>query len=212
MLERQHTQLLTGLQELYRRAQNGQGWDGPPLDPINRGRPLAHKILDALGVLCKDEWEDDDGPDGMSSWQSFEQQSHRGSDILHDHSDTVSPATTMAISPLSVPPPAFPLSTIKAKRPSKYKASRPPTSQPLSTAPLPVLDPYADSYKNLLASDPGHYSSGPQLQTPTPTAPFNLAILENDNLSYDSMEWDMGTDDIFDVSNYQAALPLQAIG
>lgn len=213
MLERQHTQLITGLQELYRRTQNGQGWDGPPLDPVNNGQPLAHKILDALGVLCTDEWDDDDdGPDGISSWQSFEQQSQQRSDILHDNSETVSPATTMAISPLSVPPPAFPQSTLTAKRPSKYEASLPPTRQPLSTAPLPALQPHANSYKTLLASEPGYSSSGPQLQTPTPMTPFNLAILENDSLPYDSMDWNMGTEDIFDGSNYPAGLPLQAIG
>jgi hypothetical protein len=51
MLERQQTQLVTALQELYRRAVAGQEWDGPPLDDGGTGKPLTHDILDHLGLL-----------------------------------------------------------------------------------------------------------------------------------------------------------------
>lgn len=54
MLENQQTQLVAGLQELYRRLQNGQGWSGSPLKESGAGVPLTHDILDRLGALKQD--------------------------------------------------------------------------------------------------------------------------------------------------------------
>jgi hypothetical protein len=51
MLEQQQVQLVAGLQDLYRRIQNGQGWDGAPLKESSRGTPLTHDILERLGAL-----------------------------------------------------------------------------------------------------------------------------------------------------------------
>lgn len=51
MLEQQQAQLVAGLQELYRRTQNGQGWKGPPLKESSNGTPLTHDILERLGAL-----------------------------------------------------------------------------------------------------------------------------------------------------------------
>ena len=51
MLENQQTQLVAGLQELYKRTQNGQGWTGSPLKETSQGLPLTHDILDRLGAL-----------------------------------------------------------------------------------------------------------------------------------------------------------------
>lgn len=51
MLEQQQTQLVNGLQELYKRVIAGQGWEGPPLNDGAAGRPLTHDILHGLGVL-----------------------------------------------------------------------------------------------------------------------------------------------------------------
>lgn len=50
MLEKQHNQLVCGLQELYRRLQKASLWEGEPLDE-STGRPLAHDILAALNIL-----------------------------------------------------------------------------------------------------------------------------------------------------------------
>ena len=50
MLENQQTQLVSGLQELYKRMQNGQGWTGAPLKESG-GVPLTHDILERLGAL-----------------------------------------------------------------------------------------------------------------------------------------------------------------
>lgn len=51
MLENQQAQLVSGLQELYKRTQNGQGWNGPPLKETSHGIPLTHDILEQLGAL-----------------------------------------------------------------------------------------------------------------------------------------------------------------
>jgi hypothetical protein len=51
MLENQQAQLVVGLQELYKRTQNGQGWTGPPLKETSHGMPLTHDILEQLGAL-----------------------------------------------------------------------------------------------------------------------------------------------------------------
>lgn len=51
MLEQQQAQLVAGLQDLYRRTQTGQGWEGSPLQESDRGTPLTHDILDRLGAL-----------------------------------------------------------------------------------------------------------------------------------------------------------------
>jgi len=63
MLESQQAQLVAGLQELYRRAKNGQGWTGPSLKETSHGTFLTHDILEALGALnqegCSETFEED---------------------------------------------------------------------------------------------------------------------------------------------------------
>jgi hypothetical protein len=54
MLESQQAQLVTGLQELYKRTQNGQGWIGSALKETSHGAPLTHDILERLGALKQD--------------------------------------------------------------------------------------------------------------------------------------------------------------
>jgi hypothetical protein len=50
MLEQQQSQLVTGLQVLYKRLQAGEGWPGLPLDS-HAGQPLTHDILERLDLL-----------------------------------------------------------------------------------------------------------------------------------------------------------------
>jgi hypothetical protein len=54
MLEKQQTQLVKGLQELYRRTRDGRGWLGAPVKESGSGGPLTHDILERLGVLVQD--------------------------------------------------------------------------------------------------------------------------------------------------------------
>lgn len=50
MLEKQHNQLVCGLQEMYQRLRKASLWEGEPLDESS-GRPLTHDILAALNFL-----------------------------------------------------------------------------------------------------------------------------------------------------------------
>ena len=51
MLEQQQTWLVHGLQEMYRRACEGEGWPGEPLRCEPNGHPLTHDLLTRLGAL-----------------------------------------------------------------------------------------------------------------------------------------------------------------
>lgn len=51
MLEQQQVWLVHGLQELYRRASEGEGWPGDPLKCEANGHPLTHDLLTRLGAL-----------------------------------------------------------------------------------------------------------------------------------------------------------------
>jgi hypothetical protein len=64
MLESQQAQLVSGLQELYKRIQNGQGWIDTPLKENTHGQPSTHDILERLGALKQE---------GHASNDSFEE-------------------------------------------------------------------------------------------------------------------------------------------
>ncbi|ODM18357.1 hypothetical protein SI65_06228 [Aspergillus cristatus] len=51
MLEQQQTWLVHGLQEMYRRASEGESWPGEPLRCEANGHPLTHDLLNRLGAL-----------------------------------------------------------------------------------------------------------------------------------------------------------------
>ncbi|WEW60403.1 Fluconazole resistance protein 1 [Emydomyces testavorans] len=56
MLEEQQAQLVTGLQQLYKRVLEGSSWPGSPLKETD-GHPLTHDILERLGALKHDGHE-----------------------------------------------------------------------------------------------------------------------------------------------------------
>lgn len=51
MLEQQQAWLVHGLQELYRRTTEGEGWPGDRLKAEPNGHPLTHDLLTRLGAL-----------------------------------------------------------------------------------------------------------------------------------------------------------------
>ncbi|KAI9373248.1 hypothetical protein BJX61DRAFT_504024 [Aspergillus egyptiacus] len=57
MLEQQQTWLVNGLQELYRRLLEGEGWKGEPLKCEPNGHPLTHDLLTHLGALDPSKYE-----------------------------------------------------------------------------------------------------------------------------------------------------------
>lgn len=221
MLERQHAQLIAGVQELYRCTQNGQGWTQPPLDLVNHGQPLTHKILEGLGVLRTEEWADGEGQDGMSSWVSFEQQAQEGSGIMYDASQSPSPAATPTHSPISATQSAFPNSTTMANRLSDFDIS---TSQfsgtPSMTAPQLFSCP---TFPHVLESNlpkAGHYNPDLRLHISPLMPMYNShndsyshpdtinASMGDQNLPFGSIDWMSVTDDMFDQPINQG-LPLQ---
>lgn len=75
MLEDQTSQLVAGLQELYRRCESKQGWAGPRIRRTARGNPAIHDILELLGVLnpdyCFSKQNSQHGPSG-TGWNFFD--------------------------------------------------------------------------------------------------------------------------------------------
>jgi hypothetical protein len=65
MLEQQQGQLVSGLQEMYRRLSAAKAWEGPALSEAN-GHPLTHDILAALNLLESKQ-------DGSGEVESFEE-------------------------------------------------------------------------------------------------------------------------------------------
>lgn len=51
MLERQQSQLIAGIQELYRRTLNNKGWACTPSEMAIGAQPSTHQILEELGIL-----------------------------------------------------------------------------------------------------------------------------------------------------------------
>ncbi|KAL6718993.1 Fluconazole resistance protein 1 [Lecanora helva] len=146
MLERQQAQLIAGLQELYRRTQTGEGWTAPTLEPSHYGQPLTHKILEGLGLLRAEEW-DERAHEGAPSWHGFEHQLQQGSGMVENDDDAsvdMSPSNTVMTSPaLDLSQAVFPDSTIMARRISKFQSPPTPVTQSLNTgafmsAPGPV--------------------------------------------------------------------------
>ena len=186
MLERQHAQLIGGLQELYRRTQNGDGWTGPRIDVGSHNQPLTHKLLEALGVLQPDEWEDTEVVD--CAWQDNEEQGQ--DDLGWIYSGTGSPSTQAAFSPVIPTQTIFPRSTITTKRRTKLGPSFTPITQTLSMPP-PLMTTFAhkepESYNDAFSDQIplSHLTSFPSSEQ------MNMSI---DQAARPMMDWSLGVD------------------
>ena len=116
MLEKQHSQLVGGLQEMYQRLRRATLWESEPLDESS-GRPLTHDILAALDFLEPNEEEFIEQP--------------RSSSMLEEPGEDVSAESTQEI-PQPTPPmfgePALSARTTTRRSPSVI--SSPTTSGP----------------------------------------------------------------------------------
>lgn len=88
MLEQQQAWLVNGLQELYRRTLEGEGWPGEILKTEPNGHPLTHDLLTALGALDHTKGEHfEENPENMQSdlWRHgmARQESSDGSSEAH---------------------------------------------------------------------------------------------------------------------------------
>jgi hypothetical protein len=98
MLERQHNQLVSGLQEMYQRLRKASLWEGEPLDESS-GRPLTHDILAALNLLQPDDEEFVESP--RSSPMRQEAEMDVGSVSAECSQETSQPAPQMFSKPTS---------------------------------------------------------------------------------------------------------------
>lgn len=188
MLERQHAQLIVGLQELYRRTQSGGGWTGPRLEVENLDRPLTHKILEALGVLQPDEWE---GIESVNKhWQGVEKQGQDENGWMY--SETASPSTQAAASPTSPILTAFPQSAMMLKRRWKLQTGLPSAAQTLLMPP-----PLTASFAYI---KPELYSHTFPTQMPTTSDAF-FPSDEQLNMGFDGgsgsmVDWSLAMDEL----------------
>ncbi|KAI9759144.1 MAG: hypothetical protein M1835_000447 [Candelina submexicana] len=127
MLEQQQTQLITGLQELYKRTQNGQGWKGRPLENNADGHPLTHDILYRLGALKSN---------ANSSPESFEENLNAIQQHLIDSGADFAPRQDTPDSEVDVPPTLY----------DNFGSQRIPFSSPFGTHQAPPTPPMRNSY------------------------------------------------------------------
>ncbi|CAF9933561.1 MAG: hypothetical protein ALECFALPRED_005632 [Alectoria fallacina] len=181
---------MAGLQELYRRTQNSNAWTGPRLEVVSHNQPLIHQLLEALGVLHSDEWEEKESIEGF--WQGFERQGQDNRGWMY--SETVSPSTQATFSPTSPTQTAFPQSTLMSKRRSKLQTDLPPITQTMTMPPL--LTSTLDSVK------PEAYPHAFPNQMPTALDSFTsnesmMMDLSLDRAANSMMDWSYGMDDVF---------------
>lgn len=90
MLERQHTQLIAGVHEMFKFGQQSSNWPNSLLELARHSegqQPLTHQILEALGVLyCSPQ---DEAEDPKGEWRTFEP--HPQDDGLFNESSSPSP-------------------------------------------------------------------------------------------------------------------------
>lgn len=179
MLERSHAQLTAGLQELYRRTQNSDGWARLELE--NPKQPLTHQILEALGVLRAEDWEEPEPESVDESQQGFEGYGLDNNGWMYPES--ASPSTQVTFFPDSPPQTAFPHSEIMAKRRSKLQTKLPAPCK--TTSASTDAEPYNQALPN---KTPAH------LDTFTSKESMFIGL---DRAAGSMMDWSFGMDDMF---------------
>ena len=221
MLERQHTQLISGLQEFYRRTQEGESFPTLPHGPAYKGQPLTHKILEALGVLQSDEdWEDGDKIEPFEDmiWHDFQQVGCARS-VYDASTTTTSPVAQLPFSPMAIPT-AFSQSTIMAKRVRKLQdgdgnmlGQENIKSEDFAAKEMLAMPPMLNT--NL---PPSSYHNGCTTSTSfqaTPQQPHQQHPLQyftnrdTDGLFVHNMDWAFGCNE--DLFNNNQAYVLQAV-
>lgn len=110
MLEQQQTWLVHGLQEMYRRAKEGEGWPGEPLHCEANGHPLTHDLLTRLGSLDHtkgERFEENTEIMQQELWRRNGMQRQESSDASSESAQSPvmpSPFTTSDMFAAAVPP------------------------------------------------------------------------------------------------------------
>ncbi|KAL3458518.1 hypothetical protein BJX64DRAFT_266616 [Aspergillus heterothallicus] len=151
MLEQQQTWLVNGLQELYRRLLDGEGWQGEPLRCEPNGHPLTHDLLTQLGALDSSKHERfEESADALQSelWKH-----NVGLMQRQDSSDTSSESAHSPIVPPQFDNPFTP-HTALPQTPTTSLRIDVPQSAIKSEPHLTPSNPYMTSMQQPLTMDP----------------------------------------------------------
>jgi hypothetical protein len=188
MLENQQSQLVAGLQELYKRVQSGQGWTGSPLKETSHGGPLTHDILESLGALRQENHNESDGfEEDLSAMQQRLLSSGAGYMQRSNSADSDSETDQSPV--FEQMPPRRPemIDTFVSNR-------FPPTP--------PTTSPYMRSAST--SSAPGHLRFSPQ--SITPQSAMNPALLQRSTWAQPAQHG-LGFDDNMDFINRFETMP-----
>jgi hypothetical protein len=189
MLENQQSQLVAGLQELYKRVQSGQGWAGSPLKETSHGGPLTHDILERLGALKQENHSDGDRfEEDLSVMQ--QRLLSNGAGYMQRSNSTDSDSETEQSPIFEQMPPRRP-ELINPFAPNRF----PPTP--------PTTSPYMRSAST--SSAPGHLRFSPQ--SITPQSAMNPALLQRPTWSQPSQQQVLAFDDNMDFINRFEMMP-----
>ncbi|KAM0706154.1 hypothetical protein Q7P35_006703 [Cladosporium inversicolor] len=182
MPEKQHNQLVCGLQEMYQQLRKASLWEGEPLDESS-GRPLTHDILAALNFLEPNEEEFVEEP--RSSPMRQEPEADAG-DTSADCSQEISqPTPQMFSEPISS------TQTTSTRSPSMVLS--PTTPGPHHLPGQPELQQHIDPHRQ------------PKQVLPAPSPPIQLDNLWDDPLySFDASQMPLMTssDSSADAANW----------
>ncbi|KAK3111133.1 Fluconazole resistance protein 1 [Teratosphaeriaceae sp. CCFEE 6253] len=158
MLEQQQGQLVTALQETYRRLKTAQAWPGPSLSDAN-GQPLTHDILLALGLL-------ESKADGSGDVEPFEEDCQKlqsrlladGAGYVHRRGSVSSESEHSHHSHARSTPHGTP-ALVKPEFRDSF-AFQSATSSPLSQSPVPrPRQTYPLAQPSPLSHDPQFYQA-----------------------------------------------------
>jgi hypothetical protein len=143
MLEQQQSWLVHGLQELYRRNLDGDGWPGEPLKLEPNGNPLTHDLLMRLGALDSSKGERfEESPESLQAdlWSSRPSGMQRQESSDGGSETAQSPARSRFSDAFSHMPPTPPNYTTS---PRAVKSEAVPSTPQFAPPNMGVVNPLA---------------------------------------------------------------------
>ncbi|KAJ5594516.1 uncharacterized protein N7459_000724 [Penicillium hispanicum] len=180
MLEQQQAWLVNGLQELYRRTTEGEGWPGDLLKPEPNGHPLTHDLLTRLGALDHRKGERfEENPEAMQQdlWRHGMQR--------QESSDGSSESAQSPVARSRFSSDAF--SQSQQTLPPTPPTYSPSARAPIKSEPMPPNPQYALSMQGVV--NPLALQGGPQQWPNNGFNPFDemdmMTTTDYSNLSFD---------------------------
>ncbi|CAK3968027.1 fungal Zn binuclear cluster domain-containing [Lecanosticta acicola] len=208
MLEQQQGQLVSGLQECYKRLHQAGAWDGEKLSETN-GYPLTHDILAALGLLETKQ-------DGSGEMETFEDDCEKLQSRLiadgagfaqrrgsfssdSDHSQQGHGRSASRSTPALSKPPTFPnnfnFNFSAPPSPPASQGSPIPAPRQRPSFPQPQSSPLQQS--SPLTNDPQFY----QAEWAYPES-RNAELLMNSKYAVQSPDLDQGLGNMGDMTSF----------